>query len=75
VTIVVATTTRWRWIALAHPIVTMVVVVVTGNHYWLDGVVGVIVAAAAVVFERGVRAAITRRRWTPAHIASRVAPG
>jgi hypothetical protein len=75
VTIVVATTTRWRWIALAHPIVTMVVVVVTGNHYWLDGVVGVIVAAAAVVFERRVRAAITRRRWTPAHIPSRVAPG
>lgn len=74
VTIVVATTTPWRWIALAHPIATMIVVAVTGNHYWLDGVVGVIVAAFAVVFERGVRAAITRRRRVPAPEASRALP-
>ena len=39
--IVVASTSKWRWIALAHPFVTMIVVVVTGNHFWLDGVVGV----------------------------------
>jgi hypothetical protein len=62
VSIVVASTWRWRWIWLAHPVVTMIVVVVTGNHYWLDGVVGVAVAALAVVFERRVRAEITRRR-------------
>jgi hypothetical protein len=74
VTIVVATTTPWRWVALAHPIVTMIVVAVTGNHYWLDGVVGVIVAAFAVVFERRVRAAITRRRWEPAPEPSRALP-
>ena len=29
-------------IALAHPVVTMIVVVVTGNHYWLDGLVCVL---------------------------------
>ena len=74
VTIVVATTTPWRWLALAHPIVTMIVVAVTGNHYWLDGVVGVIVAALAVLFERRVHAAITRRRRMPAPEASRALP-
>ena len=65
VTIVVASTRRWRWIALAHPVVTMIVVVVTGNHYWLDGVVGIMVAGLAVLFERRVRTAITRRRRAP----------
>jgi hypothetical protein len=74
VTIVVAARTPWRWIALAHPIVTMIVVAVTGNHYWLDGVVGVIVAAFAVVFERRVRAVITRRRWEPAPEPSHALP-
>lgn len=74
VTIVVATTTPWRWLALAHPIVTMIVVAVTGNHYWLDGVVGVIVAALAVLFERRVHAVITRRRRVPAPEASRALP-
>ena len=29
-----------RWLALAHPILTTVVVVITANHYWLDGMVG-----------------------------------
>jgi len=73
VTIVVVTTARWRWVALAHPIVTMVVVVVTGNHYWLDGVVGVIIAALALAFERRVRLAITRPRSAPIPAPSRVA--
>ena len=75
VTIVVASTRRWRWIALAHPIVTMIVVVVTGNHYWLDGVVGVLVAAAAVVFERRVRAAITGLRRVRPPISSGASAG
>jgi hypothetical protein len=65
VSIVVASTRRWRWIALAHPFVTMTVVVVTGNHYWLDGVVGVAVAALALLFERWVRGLLNRRQPDP----------
>jgi hypothetical protein len=30
---------RWRWLWLAHPVITLLVVVITGNHYWLDAVV------------------------------------
>ena len=75
VTIVVASTRRWRWIALAHPVVTMIVVVVTGNHYWLDGVVGVMVAGLAVLFERRVRTVITRWRRAPIPSASGAAAG
>jgi hypothetical protein len=75
VTIVVASTRRWRWVALAHPIVTMIVVVVTGNHYWLDGVVGVLVAALALVFERRLRTAISGRRRVSSRTASRAAVG
>jgi hypothetical protein len=32
--------TRWRWLALLHPAITVIVVVGTANHYWLDGIVG-----------------------------------
>ena len=71
VSIVVASTRRWRWIALAHPFVTMVVVVVTGNHYWLDGVVGVMVAGLAVLFEQWARGLITRRWRAPIPAISR----
>ncbi len=34
----------WRWLAIAHPALTCYAVVVTANHFWLDGV-----AAAALV--------------------------
>src|SRR3954453_5300334 len=33
-----ATRSRWRWLVLAHPVATALVVVITGNHFWLDGI-------------------------------------
>lgn len=35
---------RWRWLAVLYPVMTTVAVVVTANHFWLDGI-----AAAAVL--------------------------
>lgn len=32
---------RWRRLWLAHPLITLLVVVTTGNHYWLDAIVAV----------------------------------
>jgi hypothetical protein len=40
--------TRWRWLWLLHPTVTAVAVVGTANHYWLDGIIAVILLAAVV---------------------------
>ena len=51
VSIVLFCTTKWRYLALAHPVITMTVVVVTGNHYWLDGGVGILVIVIAVGVE------------------------
>jgi len=36
---ILITRSRWRWLWLLHPIITFTVVVVTANHYWLDGIV------------------------------------
>lgn len=73
--IVVASSSRLRWFALAYPVLTMIVVVVTGNHYWADGVVGVAVLALAVVFERQARLFVTRRLQTRrARASARAAP-
>jgi membrane-associated phospholipid phosphatase len=75
VSIVLASTRRRRWVALAHPVVTMIVVVVTGNHYWLDGIVGVAIAALAVLFEHRVRVLLTRLRRAPLPALSGAGPG
>ncbi len=33
---------RWRWLIVAHPVLTTAVVVVTANHYWVDAVVAAV---------------------------------
>jgi hypothetical protein len=40
---------RWRWLALAYPILTLVAVVVTGNHFWADGVVAAVLCGLAML--------------------------
>lgn len=37
-----ASTSRWRWLGVAHFTITFVVVAITGNHYWLDGIVAMV---------------------------------
>ena len=44
-----ATTSRWRWLWLAHPTITLLVVVVTGNHYWLDAIVATVLLGLVAV--------------------------
>lgn len=45
---ILITRTKWRWLWLAHPIITFAVVVVTANHYWLDGIVALLLLAASL---------------------------
>lgn len=40
-------TSRWRWTGPAHFAITFVVVAVTGNHYWLDGIVAMLLLVVA----------------------------
>ena len=49
---------RWRYLGVVHLALTVTVIVATGNHYWLDGMVAVALLAAAVV---GVRLAPSMR--------------
>ena len=62
---VLVSSSQWRWLALVHSVLTCLVVVVTGNHWWLDGVVAAAILVAAMGLERRVRALFVR--WlTPA---------
>ncbi|MZD22701.1 MULTISPECIES: phosphatase PAP2 family protein [Streptomyces] len=48
--LIAATRSRWRVLWLLHPLVTLVVIVGTANHYWLDAIVaGTLLAAALAV--------------------------
>jgi hypothetical protein len=45
VAIAVITTARgkWRWLAVLYPVMTTLAVVVTANHFWLDGIAAALI--------------------------------
>ncbi len=45
------TTSRWRWLAVGHAIVTVLVVVATANHFWLDGIVATMLLAVVLALQ------------------------
>jgi hypothetical protein len=42
VIVIRAGTSHWRWAIVAYPTLTTFVVVATGNHFWLDGLVAAV---------------------------------
>jgi hypothetical protein len=55
IAIVTTVRSRWRWLAVAHPVITVAVVVITGNHYWLDGIVACLLLVLALALTRPLR--------------------
>jgi len=56
VAVITASHRRWRWLAAGYPALTMLVVVVTANHYWLDGIVAGLLVALVLMAQRLFRA-------------------
>ena len=55
--VIALTRSRWRWLAILHPLLTSYAVVATANHFWLDGLVAVLLV--------GVVAAVSGRLSDP----------
>jgi PAP2 superfamily len=52
--VITAVRSRWRWLALLYPAATTLAVVVTANHYWLDGIVAGLLVALVLVVQHAV---------------------
>ncbi|GIF38099.1 phosphatase PAP2 family protein [Actinoplanes xinjiangensis] len=52
VALIAATTSRYRALWLLHPVITLLVVVATGNHYWLDALAAAALLAGAYALLR-----------------------
>ena len=57
---------RWRWLALGYPAITLLAVVVTANHFWLDGIAAALLLARWPWWCSGPGGSVRRRlraRW------------
>ncbi|MFF4272018.1 phosphatase PAP2 family protein [Streptomyces sp. NPDC001536] len=50
--LIVATRSRWRGLWLLHPLLTLLVIVGTANHYWLDAIVAAAMLGIALAVVR-----------------------
>ena len=61
VAVIAVSRSGWRWLVVLHPLLTVWVVVVTANHFWADGLVGVLILLLAYAAQRAARQ-VSRRR-------------
>jgi PAP2 superfamily len=65
--VLIATTSRWRYLVILHPVMTLAAIVLTANHYWLDAFVATVLFAFAL----GVDWLLERRRKRHAEVRAR----
>jgi hypothetical protein len=63
--IVAASTSRWRWLALLHVIITIIVVSATGNHWWLDGIVAIALLGIGLAIDTAIRRRVASTAGEP----------
>jgi hypothetical protein len=60
VVVIQVSRSRWRWLALGYPALTTLAVVVTANHFWLDGAAAAILLALALLVQRAGQAVLRK---------------
>jgi uncharacterized membrane protein YgcG len=61
--VITAARSPWRWLALLYPVATTLAVVVTANHFWLDGVVAGLLLALVLLVQYAVSRVLARNRY------------
>jgi hypothetical protein len=52
IAVITVSRSRWRWLAAGYPVLTTLVVVVTANHFWLDGIAAGLLVAVVLAAQR-----------------------
>ena len=43
---------RWRYLSIAHPVLTLLAIVLTANHWWTDAAVGLVLVPIGILGDR-----------------------
>jgi hypothetical protein len=66
IAVIMTAKTRWRWLAVLYPCMTTLAVVVTANHFWLDGIVAAAILGLVLALQALARRAVAAHRRRPA---------
>ena len=49
--VISAARSRWRWLVVLYPVATTLAVVITANHYWMDGIVAALILVVVLIVQ------------------------
>jgi hypothetical protein len=59
--VILATKSRWRFLIVLHPVITLAAIVLTANHYWLDAFAATVLFAFALLVDHWIERRRRRR--------------
>jgi hypothetical protein len=68
IAIIATARSRWRWLAVLYPAMTTLAVIVTANHFWLDGVVAAVILALVLAVQLLVRRLLAAKKAPAAQV-------
>lgn len=72
--VIYASTSRFRWLIVLHPLITLYVITATGNHWWFDSIASILLLALVVTGQTAWVRWWARRRAPRQQAARQVAP-
>jgi len=68
IALIATTRSRWRWLAVLYPAMTTLAVIVTANHFWLDGIAAAVILVVVLAAQSLVRRLTAARAARPADV-------
>lgn len=59
--VIIASTRPWRWLILAHPVMMVLAVVLTANHWWLDAMAAGALVITAIMIDTPIQRWLEQR--------------
>ena len=75
VAVITTLRSRWRWLAVLYPVLTTLAVILTANHFWLDGIVAGLILVLVLAVQTGTRTLYARLRAAGTAPAAKPADG
>lgn len=64
VAVVAVLNSKWRWLVVVHPVLMVLAIIATANHWWIDAAAAALIIVGTILASRALTAWVGDRRWS-----------
>ena len=64
VAVVAVLNSKWRWLVVVHPVLMVLAIIATANHWWIDAAAAALIIVGTILMSRALTAWAGDRRWS-----------